>query len=128
MAKKVILPKPMVYANSLLSIKRPLNCLNWLFKYPGDKNILIFSRIKDIKEKEYYLKATAGNAWSRSVLVNQIKADAYQVYLENPKKHNFNLALPEHLAEQADETLKSRYNLDFLGVTKPILEIQNSKT
>jgi predicted nuclease of restriction endonuclease-like (RecB) superfamily len=98
--------------------------LELAFSIPWGQNILIFSKIKDIKEREYYLKATAGNAWSRSVLVNQIKADAYQVYLENPKKHNFNLALPEHLAEQADETLKSRYNLDFLGVTKPILERQ----
>lgn len=98
--------------------------LELAFSIPWGQNILIFSKIKDIKEREYYLKATAGNAWSRSVLVNQIKADAYQVYLENSKKHNFNLALPEHLAEQADETLKSRYNLDFLGVTKPILERQ----
>ena len=82
------------------------------------------SKIKDIKEREYYLKATAGNAWSRSVLLNQIKAEAYQTYLENPKTHNFNQVLPEHLAEQADETLKSKYNLEFLGVNKPILERQ----
>jgi len=89
---------------------------------PWGQNIQIISKIKDIKEREYYLKATAGNAWSRSVLLNQIKAGAYNIYLENPKVHNFNLALPEHLAEQAEETLKSKYNLDFLGVTKPILE------
>jgi len=30
--------------------------------------------------------------------------------------------LPEHLAEQANESLKSSYNLDFLGITKPVLE------
>jgi predicted nuclease of restriction endonuclease-like (RecB) superfamily len=91
---------------------------------PWGHNILIFSKIKDSKEREYYLKATAGNAWSRGVLLNQIKASAYQVYLENPKKHNFKLALPEHLAELADETLKSKYNLEFLGLNKPILERQ----
>lgn len=94
------------------------------FTIPWGQNILIFSKIKDKKEREYYLKATAGNAWSRSVLLNQIKAGAYQIYFENPKKHNFSLALPEHLAEQADEALKSKYNLDFLGITKPILERQ----
>lgn len=96
--------------------------LKLAFAIPWGQNILIISKIKDIKEREYYLKATAGNGWSRSVLLNQIKAEAYQVYLENPKKHNFALALPEHLAEQADEALKSKYSLDFLGVTKPILE------
>jgi len=98
--------------------------LELAFAIPWGQNILIISKIKDIKEREYYLKATAGNAWSRSVLLNQIKAEAYQVYLENPKKHNFNMALPVHLAEQADEALKSKYNLDFLGITKPILERQ----
>ncbi|MBI4645175.1 MAG: DUF1016 family protein, partial [Bacteroidia bacterium] len=91
---------------------------------PWGQNILIMSKVKNIEERKYYLKATAGNSWSRSVLLNQIKADAYQVYLENPKKHNFKLALPEYLAEQAEETLKSKYNLDFLGITKPILERQ----
>ncbi len=85
---------------------------------------MIISKIKDIKEREYYLKATAGNAWSRNVLLNQIKGDAYQLYLDNPKKHNFKLALPEHLAEQADEALKSKYNLEFLGITKPMHERQ----
>jgi len=98
--------------------------LDLTFAIPWGQNILIISKIKDIKEREYYLKATAGNAWSRSVLLNQIKAEAYQAYLENPKTHNFNQVLPEHLAEQADETLKSKYNLEFLGVNKPIIERQ----
>ena len=96
--------------------------LELAFAIPWGQNILILTKIKNVKEREYYLKATEGNAWSRSVLLNQIKDDAYHIYLENPKKHNFNLALPEHLAEQADEALKSKYNLDFLGITKPILE------
>ena len=36
--------------------------------------------------------------------------------------HNFPLALPEYLAEQADEMLKSSYNLDFLGIRRAVLE------
>jgi hypothetical protein len=39
-----------------------------------------------------------------------------------PKQHNFTKALPEHLLEQADESLKSVYNLGFLGITRPVLE------
>ena len=42
--------------------------------------------------------------------------------MENPKLSNFKETLPEHLAEQANESLKSNYNLDFLGITKPVLE------
>ncbi|WP_280527414.1 PDDEXK nuclease domain-containing protein [Cyclobacterium qasimii] len=30
--------------------------------------------------------------------------------------------LPVHLSEQASEALKSEYNLDFLGINKPVLE------
>jgi predicted nuclease of restriction endonuclease-like (RecB) superfamily len=105
-----------------LEYKDNIALLDLAFLIPWGQNILIISKIKDIKEREYYLKATAGNAWSRSILFNQIKSQSYLVYLENPKKHNFNLVLPEHLAEQADETLKSKYNLEFLGLNKPILE------
>ena len=55
-------------------------------------------------------------------MLNQIKADAYRYQKNIPKQHNFPKALPEHLAEQADESLKSVYNLDFLDITKPVLE------
>lgn len=70
----------------------------------------------------YYLKASAEMGWSRNVLLNQIKARAYQYQKEIPKQHNFPKALPAHLAEQADESLKSVYNLDFLDITRPVLE------
>jgi predicted nuclease of restriction endonuclease-like (RecB) superfamily len=88
---------------------------------PWGHNILILSNVKDTKAREYYLRASAEMGWSRNVLLNQIKADAYRLSLKK-KQHNFEKALPVHLAEQADESLKSVYNLDFLGVTKPILE------
>ena len=44
------------------------------------------------------------------MLLNQIKAGAYEVSLQD-KSHNFKTVLPEYLAEQAEETLKSRLNL-----------------
>ncbi len=84
-------------------------------------NILILSSVKDEKEREYYLRTSAEMGWSRNVLLNQIKAGAYQFSLKK-KQHNFERALPVHLSEQADESLKSVYKLDFLGVTRPVLE------
>jgi predicted nuclease of restriction endonuclease-like (RecB) superfamily len=42
--------------------------------------------------------------------------------VKEKKTHNFILALPEHLAEQADEMLKSRYNLEFLGIGRAMKE------
>jgi hypothetical protein len=38
------------------------------------------------------------------------------------KTTNFNLVLPEHFAEQAEETIKSRYNLEFLGIGRAMKE------
>jgi hypothetical protein len=42
------------------------------------------------------------------VLLNQIKAGAYERAVTEKKMHNFDLALPDYHAEQADEMLKSR--------------------
>ena len=70
----------------------------------------------------YYLRATARFGWSRNVLLNQIKAGAYERAVTEKKTHNFPLALPEHLAEQADEMLKSSYNLEFLGIRRAVKE------
>ncbi len=44
-----------------------------------------------------------------------------------PKIHNFARVLPVHLAEQADETIKSEYNLEFLGIARPVLEKELEK-
>jgi predicted nuclease of restriction endonuclease-like (RecB) superfamily len=91
-------------------------------KIPWGQNMLIIQQIKDNNERKYYLQATDHFGWSRAVLLNQIKADAYHYHLTGKKISNFEKALPEHLSEQANEALKSEYNLDFLGITKPILE------
>ncbi|MBL9144863.1 MAG: DUF1016 family protein [Verrucomicrobiaceae bacterium] len=70
----------------------------------------------------WYLRATASFGWSRNVLLNQIKAGAYERAVTEKKTHNFDLALPEHFAEQAEEMLKSSYNLEFLGLQRAVRE------
>ncbi len=105
-----------------LEYKNKTELLEIAFTIPWGQNLLIMHKIKDNKEKMYYLNATDKLGWSRSVLLNQIKAGAYKHHLVNPKLSNFNKALPVHLSEQANEAMKSEYNLDFLGITKPILE------
>jgi predicted nuclease of restriction endonuclease-like (RecB) superfamily len=89
---------------------------------PWGQNIVILQMVKDIEERAYYISASSEMGWSRNVLLNQIKAGAYQHQKTMPKQHNFPQALPAHLAEQADESLKSVYSLDFLDITKPVLE------
>lgn len=88
---------------------------------PWGQNLLILQKIKQSAARQYYLEATASFGWTRKVLLNQIKAGAYEFTLLH-KTHNFPAALPEHLAEQADELLKSRYSLEFLGIAERVHE------
>lgn len=96
--------------------------LDLAMKIPWGQNMLIIHQIKDSEERRYYLQATEQLGWSRAVLLNQIKGDAYKHHKLDKKASNFEQALPAHLSEQANEALKSEYNLDFLGITKPIHE------
>ena len=96
--------------------------LDLAVKVPWGQNLLIMHQVKNREERKYYFIATDKLGWSRAVLLNQIKANAYENHLIHPKQNNFETSLPVHLSEQANEALKSEYNLDFLGISKPILE------
>jgi len=91
---------------------------------PWGQNLTIMSKVKDRDARYYYLKATVEMGWSRNVLIHQIKSQAYERHHLANKQHNFQQALPEHLAEQADQAMKDVYMLDMLGVEKPILEAE----
>ena len=89
---------------------------------PWGHHLLILNKLVDPAARLYYLRATTQFGWSRNVLLNQIKAGTFERAVLEKKTHNFPLALPEHLAEQADEMLKSRYNLEFLGIHREVKE------
>jgi predicted nuclease of restriction endonuclease-like (RecB) superfamily len=89
---------------------------------PWRHNVLIITKVKSLEEAEYYLKLTRDNSLSRDMLLNFIKADSYGNKGLNPKMHNFSFTLPENLQEQADEILKSTYNLEIFGLKQPIKE------
>lgn len=91
---------------------------------PWSHHLIIMSKSKSHEERLYYMEAVSKMAWGRDVLLNQIKAKAYERHLIEPKQNNFDKTLPEHLAEQANEILKSSYSLEFLGVNQPILEAE----
>ena len=91
---------------------------------PWGHHLLLLDKIKEPAGRLYYLRATAQFGWSRNVLLHQIKAGAYDRAVREKKTHNFALALPARLAAQADEMLRSRYNLEFLGITRAVTERQ----
>jgi predicted nuclease of restriction endonuclease-like (RecB) superfamily len=89
---------------------------------PWGHHANVMAKLTDPAARIYYLRATAQFGWSRNVLLNQIKAGAYERAVTEKKTHNFPLAMPEYLAEQADEMLKSSYNLEFLGLKRTVKE------
>ncbi len=89
---------------------------------PWGHHVFMLGKLTTPAARLFYLRATAKFGWSRNVLLHQVKACAYERAVTEKKTHNFGLALPEHLVEQADEMLKSRYNLEFLGLTRVLKE------
>jgi predicted nuclease of restriction endonuclease-like (RecB) superfamily len=95
---------------------------------PWYHNILILQKVKEPKARIFYLEQTIKNRYSRAVLLHQIKANAYEHYTTKPAQHNFAKALPEHFQEQARESIKSVYSLDFLDINKPVTERELENT
>lgn len=108
------------------NVKQPVSHLEYVKKLvlttPWYHNILILQKVKDPKARIFYLEQTIKNRYSRAVLLHQIKANAYEHYTTKPAQHNFAKALPEHFQEQARESIKSVYSLDFLDINKPVTE------
>jgi len=84
---------------------------------PWRHNLLLLDKINKEYEAPFYFEKANILGWSRDTLLNYLKADAYHVEKSLPKSHNFQKILPENLAEQANEMLKSSYTLGFLGLT-----------
>ncbi len=95
-----------------------------LVEVPWGHHLLILNKITAADGRLFYLRGSAGFGWTRSVLLKQIKAAAFERSLKEGKAHNFQRTLPGHLAEQAEETFKSSYNLEFLGIGSAIKESQ----
>lgn len=112
--------RQLVAESSELSSEQILRQL--VAEVPWGHHLLLLNRLTDPAAQLFYLRAIARLGWSRKVLLNQIKADAFGRASIEGKSHNFPLALPEYLAEQADEMMKSRYNLDFLGLNQAVKE------
>jgi len=89
---------------------------------PWGHHVELMKKVKLPDARLFYLRETARFGWSRAVLVHQIKAGTFERSAREKKSHNFEVALPDDMAEQAEEMLKSRYNLEFLGLKQKMKE------
>jgi predicted nuclease of restriction endonuclease-like (RecB) superfamily len=94
---------------------------------PWGHNILIFTKVKDIKGAFFYINQTIEKAWSRDWLLNAIKMDSYGHAQKQIQSHNFSESLPTIHSDYATEVFKDAYNLSFLGITEKVKETELEK-
>ena len=94
---------------------------------PWGHNLLLLDKINNQEAAVFYAEKAISLGWSRDILLNYLKADAYNIEKRLPKLHNFKEKLPEFLAEQANDMLKSSYNLGFLWLTQSVRENELEK-
>ena len=89
---------------------------------PWFHNCVILDRLKSPAEREWYIRQTIQNGWSRKVLVHQIESG---LFLRQGKAlTNFTRTLPSPQSELAKQIVKDPYNFDFLTIAGEARERQ----
>lgn len=109
------------YAASDKKLLQLVALLQW-----GHNLLLINKKLSD-EETYYYAKECVEKGWNRDLLLNAIKMDSYSLHKNEIRDNNFSKTLPALQADAANEILKDSYNLGFLGLTKPVAELELEK-
>ena len=91
---------------------------------PWSQNLLILSKNLNDTDTIYYAQESISKGWNRDLLLNAIKLKMHETHPLVLTDNNFTSALPPQQSQYANEVFRSTYNLGFLGVTSPILELE----
>lgn len=83
---------------------------------PWGHNIRILDALDNPVEREWYIRQTIQNGWSRSVLMHQIGSRLFE--RQGKAITNFSHTLPPVQSDLAQQVLKDPYNFDFLSLGK----------
>ncbi len=83
-----------------------------LAQMPWYHAITLLDKVADPAVREWYIRQTIAQGWSRSVLVFQIEAQAHT--RQGKALTNFAATLPPPQSDLARDVLKDPYNFDFL--------------
>jgi predicted nuclease of restriction endonuclease-like (RecB) superfamily len=75
---------------------------------------LIFSKIKDKNERQFYLEKTHKEAWSRSILEEKIKVNTFALHKDF--QSNFDASLTKNEIAKYKMQFKDDYDLSFLNL------------
>jgi len=79
---------------------------------PWGHNVRILDRVPERPTREWYIRQTVANGWSRSVLELQIESRLHQ--RQGKAVTNFKATLPGPQSDLAEQVLKDPYIFDFL--------------
>lgn len=79
-------------------------------------NVTLLDKVKNASEREWYIRQTVANGWSRNVLVLQIDRELY--HRQGKAISNYRRTLPLPQSDLAHQTLKDPYIFDFLTIDK----------
>jgi len=83
---------------------------------PWWHNIILLSKVKSKEERNWYVKQTIENGWSRNILIMQIESGLYHRQVLEDKTTNFKRTLPKSQSDLAEQMIKDPYKLDFLTI------------
>ncbi len=89
---------------------------------PWSHNVAILEKVKDADSRIWYIRKTAENGWSHSVLVHQIESGLYRRQMLAEKVSNFETRLPPSQSELAVQTMKDPYVFDFISFRDDMVE------
>lgn len=80
------------------------------------KHIVILTKCKETRQRQFYILATKKYGWTKDVLINKIEAKTYENYLLG--QSNFDNTLPDKIKSQAILALKDEYTFDLVGLAE----------
>ena len=93
---------------------------------PWRHNILLLDKQVSDEKVIFYSNEVIEKGWSQEMLLNAIKMDTF-AFQQQLKSNNFEEILPKPHSKFANEVFRNSYNLGFLGVVDPMLEMNLEK-
>ena len=89
---------------------------------PWSHNLAILEKVKEPKQRAWYIQKTIENGWSHNVLIHQIESGLYQRQVTTDKISNFETRLSAPQSELAVQTMKDPYVFDFIPFKEDMVE------
>ena len=89
---------------------------------PWSHNVAILDKVKTKEQRKWYIRKTAENGWSHSVLIHQIESNLYERQVIANKVNNFETYLASPQSELAAQTMKDPYVFDFIPFKEDMME------